>query len=241
MNARKTVLPLLFALVSISCGSSDVPQEEGVRPELSGAARVTGSLLDADGNLPSLYLEYITVADESSQRLAIYRNGLVTLTLERGGRTADKKILFPAEAVTEYETYFSAEMLSQIQQSRLHSSPTRARETVRIYQEDGTRAERSFDSSLVLPGELERQRTMLRDLVQLIFEDRELSNPFHDYTPRKGDLLLDPSMRGWKVLRWFPANETLEVSDPNGSRKIYINLDQIDEMFVGFERPGARD
>lgn len=241
MIARENRVALLAMMVFLSCGSADLPPEEGMRPELAGAQRVTGSMTDEDGNLPPLYIEYITVADEGTQRLTLYRNGLLTLTTEQMGRRTDKRILFPPEAIKEYEQYFSLDSLRRVRQPALQGSPTSIRETVRIYDDRGRYVERTLDPSMVLSGDLERQRVMLRDLVQLLFEDREISSPFHDYVPRVGDVLVDGEMSRWKVLRYLETEETLEVTDARELTRMYINVDQIDEMFIGFDRSGSDD
>lgn len=210
----------------------------GEVPELAGAERVTGSTL-TDGELPLPYLDYvIMIPPKQSQRLSIYRNGLVTMTTTIEDRSTIKKVLFPPGAIETYRKYLDAETLKRAETQSLVSTPTRLRETIRIYDDEQHPVERTYDPSLYLPSSLESARALLQDLARIVIEDNEITNPMSDYEPAAGDKLIDLQMEPWTVRRI--VNDHVEVQADRSPLRAWVKVDQLDEQFMSWSRVGRQ-
>ncbi|MDX1583272.1 MAG: hypothetical protein R3338_06690 [Thermoanaerobaculia bacterium] len=207
-------------------------------PELAGAERVTGPVL-VDGELPAPYIDYLVeIGDDQTQKLSIYQNGLVTMATRVGDRTSLKRVLFPPGAVDAYREYLSPELLDRIEHQKLIATPTRMRETIRVFDAEGNSVEREYDPSLYLPSDLERLRVLLQDLARVIIEDNEVTNPLVDYEPIPGDILLDQQMEEWKILQVIDGH--IEVMEEGGPLRAWVKTDQLDEQFVSWTRPVSK-
>lgn len=223
----------LIAAVAASVAHGQTPTDEEMLPELVGAERVTSSPATESGSLPSPYLDYISRSPGGVQHLAMFRNGLVVLSLTRGDLQSRKMVMFPAEAITEYETVLSTSRLKEAPRIPGRGSASTLRETIRIYDAEGKAVERTYDPSVMLPADFERQRDLLRELVQIIWQDRDLSSPFADYQPAAGHLLLDHDLNVWTVLRYHEDSKMVELEDERRLTRAFLTLDQLDEAFAG--------
>ena len=222
----------LIAAIALDV-AAQTPVDDGFVPELAGAARVTASLVTEQGLLPRPYLDYIANTTETEQRLAMYRNGLVVVSLIKGDVIVQKKVLFPPESVTEYERVLSTTSLREVRKMPLRGNPSKLRETIRIHDAEGKFEERVYDPSTVLPAAFDRQRDVLRDLFNMVWQDRELTSPFIDYEPRAGDRLADYDLRVWTILRVHEDSGSIEVEDPKKLTRMFLKVDQLNDAFAG--------
>lgn len=230
------LLVVLTALPTLARGAQR-QDSQGTVPELAGAERVTGSLL-VDGHLPAPWLDYIIdLGGDRSQKLTIYQNGLVTLGTRFGDRSSLKKVLFPPGAIAIYKEHLDGKLLESIDEQPLIVTPTKLRELIRIYDDEGRHVERKFDPSLYLPSNLEGARALLQDLSRVIIEDNELTNPMVDYVPQRDDRLLDEQMDAWVILQ--VVNDHLEVQKENSPLRVWLKIEQLDEQFINWSRPAA--
>lgn len=233
---RKTVLITLVCVLPWSAVADprQRQQPQDAVPELAGAERVTGSVL-VDGKLPAPYLDYVIVmSPKHSQKLSIYQNGLVTMTTTIEDRQSIKKVLFPPGAIDTYRPHLSVDILESSNEQPLIATPTRLRETIRIYDEEGRPVARTYDPSLYLPSGLENARSLLQDLARILIEDNEITNPMTDYEPESGDLLLDQQMQSWTVKR--VVNDHVEVQSDSSPLRAWVKVDQLDEQFMSWSR-----
>lgn len=237
MKTSGQILAIAMLVFSLSA-SAQSNQSGGEVPELAGAERVTGSML-VDGELPTPYLDYvIVIPPRHTQRLSIYRNGLVTMTTTIEKRSTIKKVLFPPGAVETYRKYLDAETLESAEQQPLVSTPTRLRETIRIYDDEQRPVERTYDPSLYLPSSIESARALLQDLARIVIEDNEITNPMSDYEPVAGDKLIDLQMESWTVKRI--VNDHVEVQADQSPLRAWVKVDQLDEQFMSWSRVGRQ-
>lgn len=236
---RKTSLIIILCVLpwSAAADARQRQQPQDTVPELAGAERVTGSIL-VDGHLPAPYLDYVIVMSPNhSQKLSIYQNGLVTMTTTIEDRQSMKKVLFPPGAIETYRPHLSVEILENSNKQPLIATPTRLRETIRIYDDEGRPVTRTYDPSLYLPSGLENMRSLLQDLARILIEDNEITNPMTDYEPESGDLLLDQQMQSWTVKR--VVNDHVEVQADNSPLRAWVKADQLDEQFMSWSRSSS--
>lgn len=240
MMKRTTGLIIIFVLAASSgmAQRREQQQEQDTIPELAGAEPVTGPML-VDGELPARYVEYfIRIAPEHSQKLSLFQNGLVTVTTTVDGRKSLKRVLFPPDAIDAYREHLNVEKLKRTNTQPVIATPTRLRETIRIYDDAESFVERRYDPSLYLPSGLENMRVFLQDLLRILIEDNEVTNPMTDYEPVSGDRLLDQQMKSWLVLR--VVNEHVEVKSEDEPLRAWVKRDQLDEQFTSWSRSDAR-
>ncbi len=235
MRRLGPILTALTLLWTVTAAAQSEPSQGSTIPELAGAEPVTGSML-IDGRLPLPYLDYIIVLSPThSQKVSLFQNGLVTVTTTIENRKSLKKVLFPSGAIDAYREHLNYESLRRSEKQPLISTPTRLRETIRIYDDEGKSVERTYDPSLYLPSSIEGPRALLQDLTRILIEDNEITSPMLGYEPRTGDKLLDQQMMSWTVLNI--VNDHLEVQSDDSPLRAWIKAERLDEQFVSWSRP----
>lgn len=235
MRTLASILASLTILCALASDAAQPQQPQDVVPELAGAEPVTGSVL-VDGKLPSPFVDYIIVMSPThSQKVTVFQNGLVTVTTTIEEKKSLKKILFPSGAIDIYRQHLNVETLERSDEQPLIATPTRLRETIRIYGDDGKAVERTYDPSLYLPASIENARALLQDLTRIQIEDNEITNPMLNYEPQRGDQLLDQQMKAWKVLKVI--NDHVEVQSEKSPLRAWVKVDQLDQQFMSWSRP----
>jgi hypothetical protein len=227
------ILPLLLALPLLGQRGSEQGE---IVPELAGAERLSGSPDSEDLSTP--YLHYVVIPGPGqAQTLSIYDSGIVILRTRLGERESTKHLRFPPDAIETYRKWINAEVLGSVWTRQPRITPTSIRETIRIYDHEGSPVERVFDPSMQLPTELEKMRALLHDLARIISEDNEMTSPMLDYQARKGDVLLDQQMEEWVVLSVI--NDHIELKHRSGPLRVWVKKEQLDEKFASWIRPDS--
>ena len=114
------------------------------------------------------------------------------------------------------------DQIDSLAENDLGLSISKARSSIRRYRENGSPAEVSFSNSRVLPADLQRLRTVLDDLVRILSEDREATNPMVVYKPRLGDKLIGDDQQLYKVTAINNHGELLELTSTRDPVKIFV-------------------
>jgi hypothetical protein len=231
---RKLVALILTLLVALPVLGQRRSEVDEIVPELAGAERLSGSPESED--LSSPYLHYIVIpGPRQTQTLSIYDSGIVILRTRLGERESTKHLRFPPDAIETYRKWINAAVLETVRTRQPRITPTSIRETIRIYDLEGSTVERVFDPSMHLPTELEKMRALLQDLARIISEDNEMTSPMIDYEARKGDVLLDQQMEEWVVLSVL--HDQIELRHGTGPLRVWVKREQLDEKFASWFRP----
>lgn len=233
---RKLVTLLLPLLIALPVLGQRGAEEGEIVPELAGAERLSGSPETEDLSTP--YLHYVVIPGPGqTQTLSIYDSGIVILRTRLGERESTKHLRFPPDAIETYRKWINAEVLEAVWTRQPSVTPTSIRETIRIYDDEGSPVERAFDPSMQLPTELEKMRALLHDLARIISEDNEMTSPMIDYEARKGDVLLDQQMEEWVVLT--VVHDHIELKHRSGPLRVWVKKEQLDEKFASWFRPDS--
>lgn len=243
---RRNPVPLLFTalvlVLSLSAlpapAQTSQPAVEENFPELAGAEPVTGSSL-VEGDLPPPYIDYTVRGFGVVQRLSLFGNGLAVYSRHFPEGSIRKRLLLPPAAVDEYRKLISTTALSRISSPVLSTTPTEARERIRVYDEQGKSVEREYDPAFVLTEELETVRHLVHDLMRIIAEDRELTNPMAGYTPFRGDQLLAEDYKRWEVVRIIEEIGFVELRCLSEPVREMIRASEIETRFLSYSRPAA--
>jgi hypothetical protein len=206
-------------------------------PELAGSRQVIGSQL-VEGELPRPVFDYSVITPHFRERLTLFGNGLVSVRIRQNDQTIQKKVLLPEDAVAAYRAELTGERLALVDKQSLSPSRRGGESSIRVWNDDGTWVERRFDPSQLLPRLLERQRTVLEDLVRAIAQDREVTNSVAGYTPRVGDQLVSHDRRIYEVIRIIEDGRIVELRCLSQPTKIYLAANDLHNHFVG-SRPRA--
>lgn len=268
-NAGRTVATSLAAAVLILCGTAAAqeapPAVETQRepsigdaisvplpnlsrrqrkryetPELSGAKSGNGSHL-VDGALPTPLIDYYSRTNQIVQRISIFSNGVVSITLEGAGANVRKKIVIPPDAVENYLSVVSDADLGKVAAEALRAPDERHESFIRRTTADGF-VERRFHPMSVLPNSLQQQRWVLEDLMRVLAEDRQISSPLVDYEPQLGDHLISDDAKTYVVTRLAqtPTDGLIvELSCTREPVKIFVASKDLYNYFVAAKaRPG---
>jgi hypothetical protein len=205
--------------------------------ELNGAAPAIGSQL-IDGRLPRPVLDYVAKSAASMQRISFFEGGLVVVHMEAGGARLRKRVRIPAGAVDVYLDLLSPTQIDLLAENDQGLSIAAERSFIRRYRDDGTPVEIAFSNSRVLPSEIQRLRTVLDDLVRILAEDREVTNPMIAYTPRLGDRLIGEDQQLYKVTAINNQGAMLELTSTRDPVKIFVATK---DVFTYFHAVLGRD
>ncbi|HYH07370.1 MAG TPA: hypothetical protein VEK11_09980 [Thermoanaerobaculia bacterium] len=203
-------------------------------PDLAGAQQALGSQL-LDGRLRKPLIDYISSEGSLEQRISIFEGGLVVLNMT-GSATIRKKVLIPEDALKQYTRMITPKSLRAIDGRNLVPPEPGRRAVVRIYDEDGTHVERSFNPTRMLPKELNDQIAPLRDLVRAVSEDRSVTSSVAGYEPAEGDELVGDDSKVYRVMRIVPGSEVVELKCLDAPTTIYVVKKDLHLYFVGANR-----
>lgn len=205
--------------------------------ELNGAAPAIGSQL-VDGRLPRPLLDYVSKSAASLQRISFFEGGLVVVHIEAGGARLRKRVRVPPGSVDVYLDLLTPAQIDALDHNDLSLAIAKERSYLRRYREDGTPVEIGFSNSRILPAEVQRLRTVLDDLVRILAEDREVTNPMIAYTPRLGDRLIGEDQQLYKVTAINNQGAMLELTSTRDPVKIFVATK---DVFTYFHAVLGRD
>lgn len=205
--------------------------------ELNGAAPAIGSQL-IDGRLPRPLLDYVVRASGATQRISFFEGGLVVVHITAGGARLRKRVRVPAGAVDAYLDLLTPEQIDRLAHDDHGLSITKEQSYLRRYRPDGTPVEIGFSNSRILPYEIQRVRTVLDDLIRILSEDREVTNPMIAYTPRLGDKLIGEDQQLYQVTAINNHGAMLELTATRNPVKIFVATK---DVFTYFHAVLGRD
>ena len=215
--------------------ATPIPTNRGMRkydiPDLAGARQALGSQL-IDGRLRKPLVDYISAEGEVEQRVSIFEGGLVVVNMT-GAATIRKKLLIPEDALRKYLAAVSTERLSLIDQRELVPAEPHQRSVLRVYAEDGTHVERSFNPTRVIPAPLNAQIAPIRDLLRAVSEDRSVTSSVAGYEPQAGDELVADDQKTYRVMRVVPGSDVVELKCLDAPTTIYVTKRDLYLYFVG--------
>jgi hypothetical protein len=207
-------------------------------PELAGATQAIGSQL-IDGRLPRPLIDYWTRSAAVTERLTLFEGGLLAVRLSVPGGEIRKKVILPPDAVAAYRSELSPPVLRRM--PTFHRSDNALwNGLIRVYDPAGTPVERRFDSTAILPRELEQFRMVMQDLLRAVCQDREVTNTVAGYTPQIGDRLVSDDQRVFEVTSFMGDGQFVElrcISDPT---RMYVAVKDLHLRFVGSLRTATR-
>lgn len=199
-------------------------------PELAGAEVARGSFL-VDGRLPRPVADYSATVGGINQRISIFENGIVSVTMAGAGGTIRKKILLPPDALINYKRVLSAEAL--VDEPRPPDGPNRDKAQLRIYREDGTFTERFFNPTLIQSATMGKPLAILNDLLRALSEDREVSNTLTGYRPKVGDQLVSDDEQTYRVVRVLQGGDFVELMSTRDPLTLYVATKDLHQYFIG--------
>jgi hypothetical protein len=198
--------------------------------ELNGAAPALGSQL-IDGRLPRPVLDYGVKSSSSFQRITFFEGGLVVLHVDAGGARLRKRVRIPAGAVSAYLELLTPDQMQAIPSGDMGLAISDDHGYVRRYRDDRTPVEVAFSNSRDLPAEIQKLRTVLDDLIRILAEDREVTNPMIAYTPRLGDKLIGEDQKLYKVTGIRNEGSLLELTSTKDPVTIYVATKDVFTFF----------
>ena len=205
--------------------------------ELNGAAPAIGSQL-IEGRLPKPILDYVSRSSSSMQRISFFEGGLVVVHVEAGGARLRKRVRLPAGAIDPYLAMLSPEQITELRRSDHGLAIANEVSLLRRYLPDGTAVEVDFSNSRILTAEIQRLRTVLDDLVRILSEDREVTNPMIAYTPKLGDKLIGEDQKLYRVTAIKNEGSLLELTSTKDPVTIFVATK---DVFTYFHAVLGRD
>jgi len=205
--------------------------------ELNGAAPALGSQL-IDGRLPKPILDYCSQTSSSLQRISIFEGGLVVLHINAGGARLRKRVHIPPGAIDIYLSLLPIDQIERLAKFDMSLAISRDTGYIRRYRDDGTPAVVKFANSRILPEDIQRLRTVLDDLVRILSEDREVTNPMIAYRPRLGDKLIGEDQKLYEVTSIKNEGTLLELRSTKDPITIFIATK---DVYTSFHAVLGRD
>lgn len=194
--------------------------------ELNGAAPALGSQL-IDGRLPRPILDYGSRSSGSLQRISIFEGGLVVLHIDAGGARLRKRVHVPPGSIDVYLGLLSNSRIEALAKYDMGLAISKDTAYLRRYRDDGTPVEVRFANSRILPDDIQRLRTVLDDLVRILSEDREVTNPMIAYRPRLGDRLIGEDQKLYQVISIKNEGTLLELRSTKDPITIYVSTQDV--------------
>lgn len=253
---RRAVVWLLLALPAAAQQSESVPERPGAPtpgsalslpmptsrqadlsryeiPELAGAEVVRGSHL-VDGRLPYPLADYSATVGKLTQRISIFENGIIAVSMKGAGGSIRKRIRIPPDALEAYRKVLEAETLDTFWSQPPGTTADRA--VLRIYRDDRSHVERTFNPTIVQSASIDRPLQILNDLLRALSEDREATNPITGYTPRVGDHLVSDDEQTFRVVAVLQNGEYLELVSTREPLTLYVAMKDLHNYFIGRRR-----
>lgn len=202
-------------------------------PDLAGAQQVIGSQL-LDGRLRKPLVDFLSGERDIEERVSLFEGGLLVVQMT-GPATIRKKLLLPPDAVMAYLAALTPQALDSIDARDLAApEPGRGRSAqLRIYREDDTFVERTFNPTRMLPKELNDLIAPLRDLVRAVSEDRTVTSTVAGYEPQPGDELVADDQKTYRVIRVVEGAGVVELKCLDAPTTIYVTKADLYLYFVG--------
>lgn len=204
-------------------------------PELAGTRQALGSQL-IDGRLPRPLIDYSAQVGAILQRITIFETGLVAIHFDSPGGRVQKRLILPADALEVYRNELSASRLERIRKEDLIDDSPDKRATVRVYDDEGMPVDRSFNSTSMLPYELEVFRTVLQDLFRALIQDRDVTNTVTGYKPSVGDRLVTDDQKTFEVVRIVENGKYVELACLSDPTRMFIASEDLHKHFIGSRR-----
>lgn len=208
-------------------------------PELSGAEVARGSFL-IEGRLPRPVADYSATMAGIRQRISLFENGIIAVSMTGTGGTIRKRILIPAEALQQYRRSLDPEVLADLPPTQT-AGPTQDRAALRIYRQDGSIVERTFNPMVVQSVTLGKPILILNDVLRVLSEEREISNSLTGYTPKVGDHLIADDEQIYRVVRVLQNGEYVELISTREPLTLYVATKDLHNYFIGKRRAPKRD
>jgi len=206
-------------------------------PELAGAQAAHGSHL-VEGRLPRPVADYSALVGKVQQRISIFENGIVAVSMKGAGGTIRKRIRIPPDALEAYRKALQAEALDEFINQTLSSTSDRA--VLRIYRDDRSHVERTFNPTFVQSAFIDQPLNILKDLLRALSEDREATNPLTGYTPRVGDHLVSDDEQTYRVVAILQNGEYLELVSTREPLTLYVATKDLHNYFIGRRKTPPR-
>ena len=224
-----------FAIAIPTPEQREIDPEKYEIPELAGCMPGTGSHL-VDGRLPRPIADYRVRMKDVSQRISIFENGLVAMEFSTGAGAVRKRVLLPDDALKVYRDHLSVKTLATVPDDLMYDL-TGDTALLRIYDDKGTYVERKFSASLIVPESLESLRATLNDLIRVMSEDREVTNPLAAYKPVVGDRLISEDRKTYEIKRLIDPGNILELRCEQEPVTIFVDVEDLHNYFVGSLAP----
>jgi len=219
--------------------ATPIPTKRGWKkydiPDLAGARQAIGSQL-IEGRLPRPLVDFVTAEGDVEQRLSLFEGGLVVVKMT-GPVSIRKKVLIPEDAVREYLATLSPKALAEIDQRDLAGPTLDQRGMLRVYEEDGTFVERTWNPTRMLPSRMNDRVVPVRDLLRAISEDRAVTSSVAGYEPKPGDELVADDQKVYRVVRVLDGAGVVELKCLDAPTTIYVTKADMHLYFVGAKPP----
>lgn len=202
-------------------------------PELAGAEVAHGSNL-IEGRLPYPIADYSAMVGKISQRISIFENGIIAVSMKGAGGTIRKRIRIPPDALEAYRKALEAQALEDFWSQPPGTTADRA--VLRIYRDDRSHVERIFNPTIVQSASIDRPLQILSDLLRALSEDREATNPLTGYTPRVGDHLVSDDEQTYRIVAILQNGEYLELVSTREPLTLYVAMKDLHNYFIGRRR-----
>lgn len=223
--------------------ATPIPTKRGWKkydiPDLAGARQALGSQL-IDGRLPRPLLDFITTEGSVEQRLSLFEGGLVVVKMT-GPVSIRKKVIIPDDAVAEYLRALSPKTLAAIDQRDLAAATSDQHGTLRVYADDGSFVERTWNPTRMLPSRMNDQVVPVRDLLRAISEDRAVTSSVAGYEPKPGDELVADDQKVYRVVRVLDGAGVVELKCLDAPTTIYVTKTDMHLYFVGSKPSASAD
>lgn len=204
-------------------------------PELAGAEVARGSYL-VDGKLPRPVADYVASMAGIRQRLSIFENGVVSISMKGTGGTIRKRLIIPPDALAAYKEALDAESLMEAPDHVETMNPTKDYASLRIYRPDGSVVERKFNPTVVQNIAVGKPTMILNDLLRALSEDREATSSLTGYKPRVGDQLIADDEQIYRIVRIVGEGKYVELMSTREPLTLYVAVKDLHNYFIGRRR-----
>ena len=207
-------------------------------PELAGAEVARGSFL-IEGRLPRPIADYSATMAGIRQRISLFENGIVAVSMTGTGGSIRKRIIIPPDALQQYKRSLDPDLLADLPVTQT-AGPNQDRAALRIYRGDGSMVERTFNPTIVQTVTLGKPIHILNDVLRVLSEEREVSNSLTGYAPKVGDHLIADDEQTFRVVRVLQNGEYVELISTREPLTLYVATKELSNYFIGKRRAPKR-